>query len=298
MLKVTSQARSGASIEAERLPPPAPGIDRRSPQRPRFLPGWRKSIPLDGADQSTVTEAKPDAIISVWASRADTLLAAPSNFRLLTDDDQSSLRKIRPGAQRDSAVAAKILLRLSLSLTMGRRVEPTAWRFATNEFGKPFVAPEFASLEFSVAHTDAVVMVAISQGVKVGIDVESIDQQFDDTVIGQFCDAAEQSALYSLPPYQRLRSLIQLWTQKEAYTKMLGVGHSLEFRSFSLPMHGGIGSHPSRMMMERFYFLLDESLYHAALALDYKPSRRLLDVRLIQTALPGDGTCALSPVCQ
>ena len=86
----------------------------------------------------------------------------------------------------------------------------------------------------SVSYADQVVMVAIGRNVKLGVDVELIDQPIEDKVVDDFCHATETQTLQSLPQPRRSRSFIQLWTQKEAYTKMLGVGHSLDFDSFNL----------------------------------------------------------------
>ena len=76
---------------------------------------------------------------------------------------------------------------------------------------------------------------------------------------------------------------------------MLGLGHSLEFRSFSLQNIQESTDHPSRMIVEELYFPLEQSLYHAALVIDRKAQRRPIDIRLMTASLPGRAACALSP---
>ncbi len=296
MLQLRNYVTSARSVGAgERHTRPTALAERRSPLRPQFLPGWRKSIPSSGSKQPAKIEPKAGASVSVWTSRVATLLAASSNLNLLSDDDRASLQTIRSTAQRNSATAARILLRLALSLSADRRLAPNEWRFERTAFGKPFVRENNEALDFSVSHADQVVMVAIGRDIKLGLDVESVDQPLEDTLVSHFCHVTEAHSLQSLPAPQRLRRFIQLWTQKEAYSKMLGLGHSLEFRSFSLQNIQESTDHPSRMIVEEFYFPLEQSLYHAALVIDRKAQRRPIDIRLMTASLPGRAACALSP---
>lgn len=276
---------SGLSKRRALAAPAAPRCERRSPLRPQFRESWRKHVP-GSAHDATVGAAQTSPVY-VWASRVETLLAAAANLDLLNKDDQAALQALSRQATRDSAAAARILLRLSLSAMTGRRTAPQNWRFARNAFGKPFIKDNNENIEFSVSHVDNVVMIAVGRGVGVGLDVESVDQRLEDTLSDHFCHASERQVLDTLPSAQRRRVFLELWTGKEAYTKMLGVGHSLEFRSLDVLKTRHAEDETALAHMERFYFSVDHSLYHATLVVDRTASQRPIDIQFIDAVLPG-----------
>ncbi len=171
--------RAGAGAPGDRH-------ERRSPLRPRLREGWRKRIAEIPSHVAPNTSNAEIAAIYVWSSRVNTLLAADANLNLLDDDDRGALLALRDEPGRDCAIAARILLRLALSGATERRVAPQSWRFARSNLGRPFIKDNREGLHFSVSHIDAVVMVAVGQGVCVGIDVELLDQEFEATVIKHF----------------------------------------------------------------------------------------------------------------
>lgn len=275
--------------------PAAPHCERRSPFRPQFREGWRKRVPGDRQD-ATFGTAKASPLY-VWASRVDTLLASAANLDLLNEDDHAALQALSAGSARESATAARILLRLSLSAMTDRRVAPQTWRFARDDLGKPFIKDNNEGLEFSVSHVDGVVMAAIGRGVSVGIDVESVDQPLEEKVFDQFCHASELRVLDTLPSAQRRRVFLEFWTGKEAYTKMLGLGHSLEFQSLTALKAPGAEDETALAHVEDFYFSVDHSLYHATLAVDRKTGQPPIDIQLMNTILPGRSALTFSAAC-
>jgi phosphopantetheinyl transferase len=269
--------------------------ERRSPLRPKFREGWRKRISGSTRGGLPGLDTEGASPIYVWMSKVDILLAAASNLNLLDADDRAALRSLRCQSACESATAARILLRLALSAMTDRRIAPQNWQFARSDLGKPFVKDNREGIDFSVSHVDAVVMVATGRDVSVGIDVETVDQQFEDKVIDHFCHASERDVLEVLPEAQRRRVFLEFWTEKEAYTKMLGLGHSLEFQSLSVLKSQDAEADGSRVCTEDFYFSVDHSLYHAALAVDRKADHQPIDIRLINVALPGRGAPTMSP---
>lgn len=261
--------------------------ERRSPLRPQFRESWRKRIPCSDPSAALDAAASP---VYVWASRVETLLASAANLDLLNENDKAALQALSRGSARDSAVAARILLRLSLSAMTGRRTAPQSWQFGHNGFGKPFIKDDRGDIEFSVSHVDSVVMAAIGRGVSVGVDVESVDQPIEDTVFDHFCHTSERQILDTLPTAQRRRVFLELWTGKEAYTKMLGLGHSVEFQSLSAFELRETEDEKALPHIERFYFSVEHSLYHATLVVDRKTGQRPLDIQCMDAVLPGRAT--------
>jgi phosphopantetheinyl transferase len=265
---------------------PPPRNERRSPFRPQFREGWRKRIPGSTQGVAPGSSAAPIAPIYVWASKVETLVAAAANFGLLNEDDQAALQVLRDPSTKESSAAARILLRLSLSAMTGRRIAPQEWQFARNDHGKPFIKGISEGIEFSVSHVDDVVATAIGCGVSVGIDIESVDQPLEDAVFDHFCHESERETLDALPMAQRRRVFLELWTRKEAYTKMLGLGHSLEFQSLNA-LKSQDDKEPALAHTERFYFSVDHSLYHGTLVVERKIPELPIDIQFMDAVLPG-----------
>ena len=268
-------------------------IERRSETRPRFHHSWRKTVLLDGGRR------RGQARVGVWIASTQSLLTAGSALRILTDDDWKAIRTMRAPEARNAAAATKMLVRLALSQTVERRIAPSEWRFAKTPQGKPLVSVPAAEVDFSVSHTDEVVMVAASSGLAIGVDVESIDQELATGVIGDFSHTTERTAFDRIPAARRTREFIQLWTKKEAYTKMLGCGHSLDFSAIRLL--DGAAQADSRdgcyrqVRFESFYVPQRHCLYHATLAFgESEAVAESIDIQLVHVSGPAsaDGTFA------
>ncbi len=274
-----------------------PKTDRRSPTRPRFVRGWRRTITTDREGSADACPAAETPCVCVWVARTESLLRARSSFKVLTDDDWAALAQLRAEATRNSAMVAKILLRLGLSQAVGRRIEPRDWRFQRTPLGKPLVSTAMPGINFSVSHADAVTVVAASSSVSLGIDIELIDQDVTEGILAGFCDPHERAVLQKLRPTQKAREFIRIWTQKEAYSKLLGSGHSLEFSSIRCSDGAVItGSEPnadaglepgSSIYIESFFVSEGPSLYHVSLAVDAPRSGvGEIDVQLIDVVSP------------
>ena len=271
--------------------------DRRSPTRLRFVAGWRRTITSDHENSaSDVHVVGETPRVGVWVARNESLLRARSSFSVLTDDDWAALAQLRAETTRNSAMAAKILLRLGLSQAVGRRIEPRDWRFQRTLLGKPLVSTAMPGVNFSVSHAGSVTVVAISPSLNLGIDVELIDQDVTEGTVAGFCDPLERTVLQKLGPAQKAREFIRVWTQKEAYTKLLGSGHSTDFSSIRC-WNGTVAAgdanlnanaeSDSSILFESFFVSQGSSLYHVSLAVDAPKSKvGSIDVQLIDVLGP------------
>jgi 4'-phosphopantetheinyl transferase len=108
--------------------------------------------------------------------------------------------------------------------------------FATEPNRRPYLAgpSHIATLSFNLSHTKGCVGVAISSSGPVGFDVEYVDR---DTNISEMAREVfmerEINALHTLDIEERRHRFFQLWTLKEAYLKVLGVGLFMKPTSFS-----------------------------------------------------------------
>ena len=89
-------------------------------------------------------------------------------------------------------------------------------------FGKPYISCNNLNINFSIAHSDNIVVVAISDS-KIGIDVEAVTpMKFDITNYDDFFTSKEIEAVVNSKNRERAFSI--LWTRKEASVKYLDVG--------------------------------------------------------------------------
>jgi phosphopantetheinyl transferase len=247
--------------------------ERRSTSRPTFVEGWQRFVGRLPPSNGRAVGRDLVNQIKVWVAGTDTLLRAESCLQLLTKQDWQAFDRIQHQANRSCAVAARVLLRLGLSKAVDRKVDPSEWQFSHGPNDQPHVAPDFPQVEFSVSHIDKLAMVAISSHARVGLDVESVDQDISDNAISGFCHLNEERSIRNSHTSRKAREFIRLWTLKEAYTKMLGRGHSIDFKTIScisaLDNFAGVEDDEVRQAatFESFYVSVGHSLCHASISI-------------------------------
>lgn len=257
--------------------PPQKGgrAERRSPTRPQFVEGWRKEVQrkVHEANEAPALELTPTARIDIWMAAPDALMKAESALTLLSDEDWHAINQINDPANRRSVIASRVLLRIGLSHASGHAAAPSAWRFTVDGNQRPVVAEGLPRVNFSISHLDPLVLVAVSADLEVGIDVECIDQDISPDVVAEFSHLDEHHSVGGLPRPREIREFIRLWTLKEAYTKMVGTGHSLDFKSIKFTLDpvrlssiAGKRTAEGTTQFENFYIGNRHLLYHASLA--------------------------------
>jgi 4'-phosphopantetheinyl transferase len=106
-------------------------------------------------------------------------------------------------------------------------IEPHAWRFAALPGGRPVLAgPAHApDLRFNLSHTTGLVACAVSEGLEVGCDAESLLRPLDSLELAERHYApAELRELRELGGAARTARFLEYWTLKEAYLKARGSG--------------------------------------------------------------------------
>jgi 4'-phosphopantetheinyl transferase len=92
-------------------------------------------------------------------------------------------------------------------------------------------------LGVSLSHTRNLVIAAVADGCAVGIDAEWLGRERSlDGFINFFCTPMEKQQLAATPKAQRMRTVMTLWTLKEAYGKATGRGlrYPLKSHGFTL----------------------------------------------------------------
>lgn len=105
-------------------------------------------------------------------------------------------------------------------------IAPEAITYALSENGKPRLANETATdLEFNLTHSADLMLMAVTRGGPVGVDVERIRPMDDGLSIAKrFFSDHEATWLKSLSAEERDPAFFRLWTRKEALLKATGDG--------------------------------------------------------------------------
>lgn len=97
------------------------------------------------------------------------------------------------------------------------KIDPSSVEVCREEKGKPYAVVDGTILQLSFSHSAQIVMCALSQKYRIGIDIESADRKINKKTIGRILSEKEWKVIgYENP--------IKLWTIKEAALKCSGVG--------------------------------------------------------------------------
>lgn len=210
--------RGGVSDAPRRLTDSTPGRPTGEVGRdPIESPGdrWREAVP----------PLRPGSCQLWWARPA-----APDSRLLGLLDDAERARHGCLLREQDRArfLAAHALVRIVAALHAG--VGPRAIRYAASEpYAKPRFAGRAAMLEVSLSHSAERVVVAISRGVQLGVDVERVGAASEEeSLVGSVLCPDEHRELRALSEPMRAWAFARYWTRKEAILKATGHGLSVE----------------------------------------------------------------------
>ena len=187
------------------------------------------------------------------------LCCSSSNEKELLQSDDKLTEQLRTSINRCLRVSDKYLRLLSL-LIKSREFHlayPTACESEKNipiielpktREGKPFIPTPTgrpSDCQFNVSHQHPYLGIAKARGVKVGLDIVTFDEinrklyQNEREFVNVFQSSFAESEWNSIVGSKSIMHEFFLqWAIKEAYTKALGLGLSLEFNSFVTKLEG------------------------------------------------------------
>lgn len=176
--------------------------------------------------------------VHVWLIGLD---AFPSNFAVLRNhlspDEALRAERFKFDLDRNRYIIAHGELRRILGSYLSTR--PSDLIFVCNAHGKPEVVRTGASkdLRFNLSHSGGAALIAVTEGRRIGIDLEFIDREFDCMEIAsRFFATAEIEQLRLVPADQQRRAFFNCWTRKEAYVKAQGMGLQLSLKEFEVSL--------------------------------------------------------------
>ncbi|HZP42167.1 MAG TPA: 4'-phosphopantetheinyl transferase superfamily protein [Candidatus Binatia bacterium] len=179
-----------------------------------------------------MTSRLPDGAVHVWWVRPERVVGAriAACAALLAPDERARVARMRAGEARHAALVTRALVRTVLSCYAD--VDPRAWVFGAGRHGRPRIAgpPGAPRLSFNVSHTRGLVACAVGRRA-VGVDVERRARRAPALALaGRWFAPAEAHTLRALPSARRRARFLALWTLKEAYAKVRGLGLTLGLR--------------------------------------------------------------------
>jgi 4'-phosphopantetheinyl transferase len=137
------------------------------------------------------------------------------------EKDQCS-RFVRP-EDRARCAASRAALRVVLAKYTG--TDPRALALTAGTSGKPCLDCPQPSVQFNMAHSGDLALIAVTRESRVGIDIERKREiPGMESILDAFFSRQESIFLRSLGPGERRLAFFQLWTRREAAAKALGIG--------------------------------------------------------------------------
>jgi phosphopantetheinyl transferase len=170
-----------------------------------------------------------------FISLADCAAREAELLGLLSPDECERALAIRNARRRSAYIASRALLREALSNYTSQTVGRGEWRFDTNAYGKPQVVAPLA-LSFSLSYTSTLLVIAVSKRFELGVDIEAQPSEASAEIPWHVLNSVERKHLHTLPVGEQYLEFLRLWTLKEAYTKYIGMGASLDFRGVDISL--------------------------------------------------------------
>jgi 4'-phosphopantetheinyl transferase len=178
--------------------------------------------------------------VHVWRVESDLSAVHIADLgQTLAPDERIRADRYKFQKDHDHFIVARAALREILSRYLHE--SPGRLRFDYDSFGKPSLAGGNGDeLRFNVSHSHEIVLIAVTRGRDIGVDIERIRPDmatFD--IAERFFSRLEAEALRALPMDRQAEGFFNGWTRKEAYLKALGKGLSMPLDQFVVSLSPG-----------------------------------------------------------
>jgi 4'-phosphopantetheinyl transferase len=178
------------------------------------------------------------AEIHLWLTFYDEINEEPllSAYRdLLNGAEKEQEQRFYFARDRRRYLVTRALVRTVLSRYAP--IQPREWIFGANAYGRPSIVNAEARdlcLSFNISHTHNLIVLGVTKGRALGIDVENFCARTAAIEIADHYFAPQEvAALAAVPQRQKQYRFFEYWTFKESYIKARGMGLSLPLDKFS-----------------------------------------------------------------
>jgi 4'-phosphopantetheinyl transferase len=196
----------------------------------------------------------PHDEVHVWRTTVAWSLAELAGLKQVLSPDESA-RVERFFFEKDQR--SHLVSRGWLRVLLGRYLDmlPNRLGFDYGAHGKPRLASHTirsrhqASLQFNVSHSGELVLIAVTAGRALGVDVERVRPDTKAVELAErYFSTQERAALAGLAPGLQHDAFFNGWSRKEAYIKAQGTGLSLPLDSFDVSL---APAEPARLVATR-----------------------------------------------
>lgn len=193
--------------------------------------------PAGNAPPSLRIRALPPPVAGIaawWCELAASPADVEACFGWLSEGERARAARFGHPKLRDRYVIGRASLRRILGDTLG--LPPASVPIVRGPRGRPRLDMDTAP-DFNVSHTGDVAVIAIARDARIGVDVERLDRIVNvGGIARKFLTAGEQSVLARLDADAARRTLLALWTCKEAMSKATGDALSAPFASIDVDL--------------------------------------------------------------
>jgi 4'-phosphopantetheinyl transferase len=168
--------------------------------------------------------------VQVWRARVDDAAVAAA-VGLLNEEERARMERMRLGISRHEFVVGRAMLRMVAGAATA--CGPREVTIGVGEHGKPRVE----GVEFSVAHSHGLVLLAMCREAALGVDVEWVEREIESLEIARstFAPGEVKRIEQAAEGAERAQTFFAVWTRKEAIVKAHGQGLTIPLESFEAP---------------------------------------------------------------
>jgi 4'-phosphopantetheinyl transferase len=184
---------------------------------------------------STISILEHHVYLWVIPLQDDTLVAALHQPSLLSPEERVRAGRLA-GDNRQHYIVSHCALRIILGRLCG--IAPHALRLRSMPGGRPELDHQDTGLRFSLSHSGAICLLAVTGGAAIGSDLEQIRPLPDlDLLALRLLPAASYAAWLQLPKDRRGEAFFRWWARWEAVGKALGYGIATHHGSVAVPLY-------------------------------------------------------------
>lgn len=152
----------------------------------------------------------------------------------VSDVDIKRYQQIKNDEKGVLFLLRKGIARIILSSVLG--IKPSKIKYKVTNYGKPFISlgknDHFA---FNISHSKEYLVVGLSKSCNIGVDIEKIRPNLDCSLLCRSTFSDEELIIFNnIDKANQLEFFYKTWVQKEAISKLVGLGISIGFNKFSV----------------------------------------------------------------
>lgn len=178
--------------------------------------------------------------VHLYFARPEVLSQDPRALAVLDEEELIRYHRFLFAHSKIEFCAAHALVRTVLSRYFASTA-PSAWKFEANPWGRPVLAAQHRcdDFHFNLSHTTGLVVLAVTRGRELGVDVEyTLRTGQTVEIANRFFAPSEVQALHALPSAQQRTRFFSYWTLKESYIKARGMGLAIPLDQFAFGIDG------------------------------------------------------------